>query len=176
MVCSIANSVKNNNLDTLKLVLNHPSFACFARSAYTSPYGYSIRVNPFTKELEMFIAGTRDFFDWVLNTYDAIHHSMFDAPRVATVLHFERVVRGRNVQVVYGHSRGAAIVSDLNVNVTKIGLNSAMVLASDKSMLNINEWGTGSRFSSFDGFLSITGQNNVSMDFSPEHPHKVWLI
>lgn len=87
-----------------------------------------------------------------------------------------QVAKEKGVDVIYGHSRGGALVSDMKVpGVQKVGLDAAMLIAHEKGTLNLNEGKGWNPLGKFDEFIGTTGQNNVFFDASPWTPHKVWL-
>lgn len=118
----------------------------------------------------MFIAGTRTLSDWWDNWSDLsvvkIRRREEEEKRIG------RAAIENNPQVVYGHSRGGALLADMVLPpcMQKVGLSAAMSIARNKDMLNLNEGVT------FDAAIGVTGNNNVKVDFSPEHIHKVWFV
>lgn len=181
----MACSCSFDDWEQLSSTLRHPSFQVFASDAYAAPDGYSIRINPETGKREMFIAGTRSPEQWILNIYDMyIHHRLaplaeyFDPFRYFKQRFYASIIDTEKIQIVYGHSRGGALVADMNITascVQRVGLDSAMVLAKNRNMLNIYEGGTGVN-GVFDEFIGIGGQRNVSLDHSPDVMHKVWYV
>lgn len=172
-----------DSMETLRRSLNHPSFRDFARHAYSVESGYAIRRSPITGKIEMFVAGTRSRGQWALNIFDAALYNytdpvfhVLDPWRVAKQRELTNAVLSYGVQVVYGHSRGGALVADLKLPdiVQKVGLDAAMVLAKNKSMLNLNEGGGFNPMGKFDEMIGRTGLKNVTVDYSPFSPHKVW--
>ena len=207
------------------------SFGAFADEAYASERGYAIRTNPDTGNKEMFVAGTRNGWDWASNAIEATGAShIFNNPlhtgirageaayvystgkpiapeylglaekiadtietpegRIATPWRahaqefYADVVVQEKVDVVYGHSRGGAIVADmlLPAAVTKIGLDSAMIIADNKGMVNFYQGGRGfdpghpiAWFQSqVDMAVGSTGQNNIHLEVEGSHPHQLW--
>ena len=54
------------------------------------------------------------------------------------VEHLEQVIQDNEIDVVYGHSRGASIMSKIKADkVTKIGLDGASVIGDKDDYLNI---------------------------------------
>jgi len=72
------------SLDEIKANVSHPDFKYFAKDAYKSKDGYSIRFNPETGQKEMFIAGTRHASQWALNVIDGVLYTA-DSAASATV-------------------------------------------------------------------------------------------
>jgi hypothetical protein len=174
-----------DDLDTLKRTVAHPLFKEFAKAAYAADEGYSIRINPDTKKKEMFVAGTRYISQWVLNVYDGLLHQLdlgdiqiLDPFKFQKQNELGKIAETNDVDIVYGHSRGGALAADMPLPrcTQKIGLDAAMMLAANKEMLNLNEGGGINPFGLFDEYIGQTGKNNVTVDFSPWHPHKVWDV
>jgi len=95
-----------------------------------------------------------------------------DPWRYKKTRYLERIAKQEGVDVIYGHSRGAAILADMELpsNTTKVGLDGAMSIAADKDMLNLQEHGfTGF----FDKVIGASGENNVNFDLGPKL-HSVW--
>lgn len=194
--------VNASDYNSVKTTLADPSFNDFANNAYTAERGYAIRVNPFTAQKEMFIAGTRTQQDWASNLLEAFPHGgklitnyatfpMRDSAdqwrghatpwRLKAQRYYEDVAFEEGVDIIYGHSRGGAIVADMQVSddIQKIGLDAAMVIADNKDMVNYYEAGEGAGRgwnwvkSRFDAGIGLTGKNNVHMNLSPKF-HSVW--
>lgn len=187
----------------IKDILGASDFADFAREAYSSGKGYSIRTNPLTGEKEMFVAGSRSVGDWILNVYDGaiygaenVASSKADAfwddsklpknkrPKLSWADPFRkygewrlgRIARREGVDVVYGHSRGGALVADMNVgNAKKIGLDSAMWIATNKELDNYNQGGDMDHpfQQSFDAAIGLTGKKNHTLNLG-DHFHHAW--
>lgn len=179
---SMKSSVENRNFEVAYKILDDPSFHDFAKEAYESEGGYAIRVNEMTGEKEMFVAGTRKASQWVLNFWDAYNYlsgsnmKAFNIWRTGKISELENVARANDIDVIYGHSRGGALVADMDLpeTVTKVGLDAAMVLTDNKDMINFNEGGAGNRGGWFDKMIGFGGENNVTMDTSPDKFHNVW--
>ena len=172
---SCSNSAGFDDINTIKRTIDHPSFHSFAVFAYRTREGYAIRTNPATRKKEMFVAGSRSMNDWLGNALDLL---TVGQNRVHTQQRLAAIAGCQGVEVVYGHSRGGALVADMPLGpcIQKIGLNSAMVIAENKDLLNLNEDGSGNKGSEFDAQISLTGRQNVTVDFSPLKPHKVWRV
>lgn len=179
------NCSPHDDLNTLKQTIAHPSFQCFAKSAYASKDGYSIRTNPVTKKKEMFIAGTRDIGQWALNAYDGLLHAygfgdilIFNPWRFNKQNKLGQIAFNYGIDVVYGHSRGGAITADMPLPpcTQRVGLDAAMMLAANKNIINLNEGGGLNPLGLFDQYIGQTGRNNVTVDYSPYKPHRVWTI
>jgi len=177
---------KHGHPELFKVTLGDPSFDEFARDAYDSDAnGYAIRVNPLTGDKEMFIAGTKPpgHGQWALNVWDMPWYNLtaatgwkgfevMDPWRYKKTRFFERIAKQEGVDVIYGHSRGAAILADMELpsNTTKVGLDGAMAIAADKDLLNLQEHGfTGF----FDKAIGASGEDNVNFNLGPKF-HSVW--
>lgn len=167
---------EEDSLETLFSTISHPSFKRFAAFAYTNPAGYAIRTNENTGKKEMFVAGSRGPQDWTQNFQEYL--GSYNDWRLNKQEFLAEVAQIQNVDVIYGHSRGGALVADMPVPlcIQKVGLDAAMVLARNKDMLNLTESGTGALLSTFDTFIARTGRFNVPIDYSPRYPHKVWAV
>lgn len=180
---------KPDDLITLLKTISDPKFKDFAHQSYRSKHGYSLRINPSTKKKEMFVAGTRSTGQWILNMWDLFLYSKgildptaltskLDPIRKAKEKQLSKVASENNVDIIYGHSRGGALVADmpgLSPCIQRVGLDSAMLLARNKHMVNLNEGGTGI-LGAFDAMIGTTGKHNVSIDYSPYKPHSVWRV
>lgn len=185
----------HDNSKLVTKVLTDPSFERFAKEAYRNKNGYSIRFNSTTGQKEMFIAGTRSGGDWALNIWDTIMHGsenlvagvldeawedVTDLPatlrpnvtklnpfRVYHVNNMESVAARNNVDVIYGHSRGGAILSDMRVKDTtlKVGLDAAMFISSDKNLINFKENAI------FDNLIGLTGKRNITKNYGNTFHH-----
>lgn len=163
-------------MDSFSTVVNSLkscSFQHFANEAYANESGVAFRINPTTGKKEMFIAGTRTLHDWKLNFQNIFRTDQETRNRI---LDLTNMAIANKVDVIYGHSRGGALLADMPVpkHVQKIGLDAAMLISSNKNMLNISENGTQLLGSSFDSLLAKTGRLNVPLDLSPYTPHTVW--
>lgn len=174
-----------DDLDTLRKTLSDSSFKDFAKSAYDSVQGYSIRINPMTKKKEMFVAGTRDLSQWALNAYDGMLHlygwgdiQILDPFKFSKQNELGGIAVKNGVDIVYGHSRGGALVADMPLPrcTQRVGLDAAMMLAANKSIVNLNEGGGVNPLGLFDAYIGQSGNRNITMDYSPWHPHKVWKV
>jgi hypothetical protein len=192
--------ILDHNDTLIDKTLADPDFEEFSKRAYTSKRGYAIRVNPRTGQKEMFIAGTRSTGQHILNVWDGVLYGIqgafgdhldeawqhetglpqwtrpditwFDPFRKYKTDQFEQIAQREGVDVIYGHSRGGAIVSDMRVDdhVVKVGLDSAMIIAENKDMVNYNEWGT-TPSGVFDGFIGISGHDNRTKNLGAEFHH-----
>jgi hypothetical protein len=79
---------------------------------------------------------------------------------------YARIAADEQVSTIYGHSRGGAIVADMDTKATKVGLDSAVVISDNKDMINIRQdrW--------FDHLIGITGTNDEI--WSHNKFHEVW--
>lgn len=174
-----------DDLDTLKRTLKHPSFKEFARMAYDAKDGYSIRTNPITNKKEMFVAGTRNLSQWALNAYDGLLNmnglgniQILDPYKFMKQNELGQIATANNVDILYGHSRGGALVADMPLPrcTQRIGLDAAMMIAGNKDIINLNEGGGWNPVGKFDEYIGQTGHQNITVDFSPWSPHKVWSV
>lgn len=164
---------KNQRVDfdaNTKFTFNHSSFQAFSDRAYKNKSGYAIRINPITGEKEMFIAGTRNKWDWAANLVEVKYQGRLFY-RKRAVAKYQRIADREGVSVIYGHSRGGALVADMRTKdkgVRKYGLDAAMLLANnrDKGMKNYRNAGT------FDKAIGLTGTNVTQIKTG--RFHKVW--
>jgi hypothetical protein len=182
----------NHNISFQEASQGDPSFNDFASEAYASPRGYAIRRNPMTGETEMFVAGTRNIGDHISNVWDLANRIALAPAQEAwnekglppslmpkhtlwksnALRHYNKVARDNNVDVIYGHSRGGALVADMSVDegVAKVGLSAATLIAHNKDI-----WNTTSP-DLFSRGIGLSGHNNTVMD-GPYHSnwHQTWL-
>lgn len=108
-----------HNLDGVLQNIYTDSFDQFSTEAYENRNGYAIRKNPATGETEMFVAGTRYTRDWVANGFEAVENATgVQIPtfyRGEYVKKIERAAKDNGVTVIYGHSRGGALVNQMEV-------------------------------------------------------------
>jgi len=97
--------------------------------------------------------------------------SRADRVRANYTKRLERIAKEHDVDVIYGHSRGGAIVADMNIPATKVGIDAAMLIANNTSELNLSE--AGSLIGLFDAVIGLTGQENEHVDLG-NHMHKIW--
>lgn len=100
-----------------------------------------------------------------------------DRPRHKKEKFFADIIEREGVDVVFGHSRGGAMVADLDISqhIQKVGLDSAMMIASNTDMINYNEGGGYNPLGLFDKIIGLTGGHNVHYDASPLSFHQAWL-
>ena len=170
-------------IDSAKISIDNPDFDLFAKEAYAAEDGYAIRFNS-NGHKEMFIAGTRNTGDWFNNAKDSLIQDVYkrsyehvdlgflDRDRRRKSEMYERLVRNHDVDIVYGHSRGGAIVADMDVpqHVQKIGLDAAMVIAYNKDMVNFKQGGVKG---TFDTVIGSTGRHNIKYDKDSRF-HQSW--
>lgn len=148
--------------------------------------GYSVRWNPHTGQHEMFVAGSQGWKDWVLNATDTVlyggeklfgnqldktfesetglpsyfrpHLEQLDRYRTERSQKIKNIAELENVDVIYGHSRGGAVVADLDYKGRKVGIDAAMIISKNSNMENYH---TGSIF---DETLGIGGKKNIIVD------------
>lgn len=93
-----------------------------------------------------------------------------DPWRQRTQKRLAKIAKEQGVDTIYGHSRGGALVADMDVNdgVKKVGLDAAMLLASDRDMQNFRE------DQLFDYIIGLGGQRNeTGVNEGPKF-HSVW--
>jgi hypothetical protein len=147
-------------------------FGQFADLAYKSKRGYHLRTNPITGESEMFVAGTRNARDWAANVTDTLKHNTPFLKRLPPFQYRRKytdmlsdVAKKNRVKRVYGHSRGAALVSDMKGPYERVGLDGAMLMATDRNMVNLTasgRFGSSPATAAFDGLIGLGGQQNIS--------------
>lgn len=148
--------------------------------------GISIRTNPHTGEKEMFVAGSQGWKDWTLNVVDAVYYGgeklfhkpidkawekytnlpayfrpklyEFDLYRQEREKKISEIAKSEHVDTIYGHSRGGAVVADLDYSGRKIGLDAAMIIAANTEMPDYKRPGL------FDYTLGLTGKQNVTVN------------
>jgi len=117
-----------------------------SKKAYASKESYAIEKNPYTGEKEMFVRGTTfkaAGYEWAQNALESVPVKAYSllAPglRFAAMDSLRRrrqfaekaaaEARRQGVTVVYGHSRGGAVVHDMYVpGASKVGLDAASLL------------------------------------------------
>jgi len=113
-------------------------------SAYKSSKGYAIRKNPISRKNEMYVRGTtlKGFGrEWISNGLEALPRGAAALLGLSAAQSFSLRARRRHasyldsvamrngVDAVLGHSRGAAVVSDMTFSKRKVGVDGAMLLA-----------------------------------------------
>jgi len=159
-------SLRLNNESTDVNTLRNTSFDKFAQEAYKAPRGYAIRVNPSNGQKEMFVAGTRNVFDWAANLVEFKYGgNTFYRKRAAE--RYRKIANANQVDVIYGHSRGGALIGDIvDTKARKVGLDAAMVISSKKDTTNYRNKGY------FDRAIGLTGKKNKVI--KSKRFHKVW--
>lgn len=168
---SVVATINANSQAGMERLFSQDSFAAGMQEAYSNKEGYVIATNPTTGEKEMFIAGTRTAGQWALNLFDVVG-ARVDYPRQKQVAIYQEIANREGVDVVYGHSRAAALVSDMDIpGIKKVGVDGAMSLAyQDRDMVNYHEGGlTGA----FDELIALGGKNNRRMNLG-SHIHSIW--
>lgn len=148
--------------------------------------GYSIRVNPHTGQKEMFVSGSEGWKDWTLNFFDSISYAgekfvgekidelweketespaiarpsltSWDFYRKNRTKQLSKIAKDEGVDVVYGHSRGGAIVADMDFSGRKVGIDAAMLIAKNTEMENYQ------RDSLVDNVLGVSGEHNIVVE------------
>lgn len=150
--------------------MSDTGFSSFVEESYSNPEGYAIRWNPRTHKKEMMIAGTRSGRDWLANLGDTLWErnnlGFQRTPWMERAMKkYEAIARREGVSVIYGHSRGGAIVADMKFKGDKVGLNAAMLMGHNKTMTNYRGG------SMFDKVLATGGKKNI---YKRSKFHKVW--
>ena len=136
----------------------------FRDAAYANEDKYSIRINPYTGKKEAYIAGTISAHDWWQNIAES--GWLGDAVKQTSLMErhhrmnkLEAVFIEEGVEVVYGHSRGVAEMSDLDQShFLFIGHDGATILGQHKEYVNIRAHQIP------DFYLGFGHQGNVSVD------------
>lgn len=129
--------------------MSSTAMSSFLNAAYQSPDGYAIRTNPVTGMKEMMIAGTHSpttaqgLEEWGSNITEGLEHAVTfgHSDLVANVdgrkqfaADLEHIAHEEGVEVVYGHSRGAAILSHFDpTEFIGIGLDGASFIGDKNS-------------------------------------------
>jgi len=148
---SVADIVANGNSGAINSIVRSGGFSDFADDAYASKHGYAIRENPRTGEKEMFVRGTATLGEWAQNALEVPLLGKFslgaavsgDVSRYIRRQYsnfLSKKARQNGVTVIYGHSRGAAVVEDMHVpGATKLGLDGATVLNNRSTIRNYRQ-------------------------------------
>lgn len=117
-------------------------FAGFMEDAYASEQKYSIRINPITKKKEMMVAGTDSLGNWAQNVAEGLKGTA--AQEVSLISRYEgsdfydEIAEREGVDVIYGHSRGAAHLTDMKYDATYVGIDGATSIGSKRpDMVNV---------------------------------------
>jgi len=113
-------------------------------SAYANKDGYAIRKNPISRKNEMYVRGTNlkgYGREWLSNALEVLPRGVagvlgLSAPQELSLRarrkhasYLDSVAKRNDVDAVLGHSRGAAVVSDMTFRKRKVGVDGAMILA-----------------------------------------------
>lgn len=172
-----------------KEVLADPSFQAFMAKAYAKKEGYAIRRNPFNGKKEMAIAGSRSMTDHAKNAFEfwgqhlahrpmdrLVYKAVRNRYRNPAIKKFTKAVIENDVDIVYGHSRGGAILADMKIprDIRKVGLDAAMIIADNKKMRNYRQsFYHGGPTAVFDLGIGATGRDNIGYT-TRKRFHKVW--
>jgi hypothetical protein len=110
-----------------------------------------------------------------------------DVRRSEHVTELEAIAHDNKVDVIYGYSRGGAIMSEMQTDASKLGLSSAKIISHNMTDLNLYE-GDSDRITGVYDFLLGGGfvediakshgleidLKNRYYDLSPNRPHQVW--
>lgn len=180
-------TVRRRHSDSVLHFVSDKSFERFANAAYKSKRGYAVRKNPFTGEKEMFVRGTtlkRGGAEWFQNLAEApgLEHVGLGFAITGDVSRHIRgkyskfltsVAKRENVSVIYGHSRGGAVVNDMDVpGAEKVGLDAATILNPVSRIKNIRQ------DNMFDRVIGANSRKTVVVPlkgsiFSKKY-HRVW--
>lgn len=167
---SVADHLRSGSNSSIGSVVNHPNFVSFANEAYSSPGGYAIRINNRTGEKEMFVRGTtfkRGGVEWVQNILESpvtansglgttISRDVSVKLRRQYSKRLSDVARRHGVSIIYGHSRGAAVVEDMKVpGSVKLALDGATILNSRSTIQNYRQRQI------FDGIIGANAKRTV---------------
>lgn len=190
-----AYAFKSNAASSGDRVSGSKWLAALADDAYSSKEGYAIKVNPYTGEKEMFVRGTtfkNGGYEWFQNAVEAfprMGYSQAPGLRFAATDSFRRrkafadkaaaAARREGVSVVYGHSRGGAVIHDMNVpGASKVGLDAATVLVDGKT--SFTNYRQGQWFDKFIGperkgrVKIVGGRKSYNPNPRSKRFHKVW--
>jgi len=170
---SAADSVRSGSAASIKRLVSNDRFRSFAKQAYSSKHGYAIRENKSTGEKEMFVRGTtfkRGGIEWVQNVLESPASALAgggfglagDVSRHIRNKHAKflgDIARKNNVDVIYGHSRGAAIVEEMHVpGAVKLGLDGATLLNRHTTISNYRQR------QAFDGLIGVNSRKTILED------------
>jgi len=157
----------------IKRNVNDPSFGLLARKAYSSKRGYSLRTNAKTGDKEMFVRGTtfkRGGVEWLQNVVESPIGTLAGGG-TALVGDVSRRFRGKyskflsdvarkeGVKVIYGHSRGAAVVEDMRVpGAAKLGIDGATILNTRSTITNYRQKQL------FDSLIGLNSRSTIKQD------------
>jgi len=180
-------SFRRSGANSVQRTINHKSFSDFANKAYKAKRGYAIRRNPTTGEKEMFVRGTtfkRGGIEWFQNFAETPVVEKFGMGE-QLVGDVSRHIRGQyskflskvavdnQVDVVYGHSRGGAIVNDMLVGkIRKVSLDGATILNRTPRVTNYRQK------QAFDAVIGLNSRATVKdkkwTPFGSKRYHKVY--
>lgn len=156
------------------------SMETFLADAYKNPLGYAIRTNPVTGKKEMMVAGTRSrggdmsSRDWIQNVVEAGHkvagHFGELGEKLDVVGNYSVMKRDQgsdrlsviaeqmDVDVVYGHSRGAAVMSGMHGSFDSVGIDGAAFIGHDKPYTNVVM-----KYNAFDRLIAFGHKGNLGV-------------
>jgi len=164
---------RRSGANSVQRTINHKSFSDFANKAYKAKRGYAIRRNPTTGEKEMFVRGTtfkRGGIEWFQNFAETPVVEKFGMGEqlVGDVSRHIRgqyskflsdVARKEGVKVIYGHSRGAAVVEDMRVpGAAKLGIDGATILNTRSTITNYRQKQL------FDSLIGLNSRSTIKQD------------
>jgi len=117
-------------------------FGTFMEDAYAADGKYAIRINPVTGKKEMMIAGTDSYGNWIQNVAEGLKGT---ATEKASLHHrenaseyYDEIAENAGVEVIYGHSRGAAHLTDMKYEATYVGIDGATSIGHKRpDMVNV---------------------------------------
>lgn len=165
-------SVKQARWDSF---LEDSNMTDFMADSYESGDGYVIRLNPLTGKKEMMIAGThpatsvKGAKEWVQNLMEATEN-VVGRNRLSTHSEHHRnkfadrlidIAQEEDVEVVYGHSRGAAIASHFPEEFTVIGIDGASSIGERRPYINLIQ--SRGPLGTFDNIIASGHKGNVRL-------------
>lgn len=136
----ITNNIAFGNPSAVLSEIRTDNFNDIADNAYANYRGYSIGYHDGAKV--MYVSGSRNIVDWILNGVDTVLPSNHHYITLSTAKRLSAIAKREGVDVVVGHSRGAHIVSQMDGNFQKLGLDGATMLSGKKgNIMNISQKG-----------------------------------
>jgi len=150
---NIGKSIRHNDTTEYYRAIKSKEVNNLHEKAYANPRGYAI--GKVGNDKVMYVSGSRNRMDWLLNATDIVtpHKLRFFQNR--TAYNLDKIAKENDVTVVIGHSRGAALVSNMppGRGYERAGLDGAMIIAHDKDMLNLSQG------QPFDKAIALGGRN-----------------
>jgi len=154
--------------------------------AYKSKDGFYVQ-NSSDVGNTLYVRGTAKPTEWIQNILEGplvplTTNPFLKVSRLGSLLarknfanKLDKVANENNVQQVYGHSRGDAVLSDMNFKGKKVGYDGATILRRPRTKYQNyrqNQW--------FDKLISLGGRNNITIEqarpgIGDPSFHKVYL-